>query len=1535
LNIFKKNIFDIGDTLKTLKAGNTSEQTSINTALKYLLSIQNADGGWGLSEVEESSVYMTAVVTITLKLFSQTSQLTTSINKAVNYLITKQNSDGGFGSSPSAIHESALVYIALIDNIKDNRVLDNARNYLISMQFKNGFLNDDPNSTVSALRALCFENNKLTGALKPDRYWNDCGMARFRNRQIEVPESDKGGITGQVIDGSTKAPLKDVSVFLESDPEIRATTDLTGTFDLSEILSGNQKIIVTLMEYTPDTVSVNVNSGSMVDIGIVALLPNLAADNKKETATDAIEDQSKIIVTAEPKDNRAIVKTEIPKKDLKRKVSIAMRRRGGYDTVEPEITLANERPLLESQPNTPAFVTTTGTITGSVFDSVTKQAVQGVSVMIAGGPSVNTDEQGMFAVHDIIPDTCQVAIFREGYADQFYQGDLASGETMDMLIYLTPVCMDIDETGETKAISNMETTNPAPSHPPLAVNAGFDAGRLNTSPAERTDAIYVGPEMLIGLDKMLTPSAVVPDGDKQIKVDIRLEGIQVVSNPVVLSAATNRTGDKITVTFDKVMVDPTDKYGQFAVNIDNTQVSVIAVALNKMDNAKIDLTLALPVTDGQIILLSYIAGDVISSDGKKLVSFSDQMVNNKVLPPLYCQDGFGYSGLVAQNPLRDSIFMTGYNQWPSGFYKNVLAFISGVFDGQNIWMVPANADSVIKINKDTGAMSGYNKWPAGFRKGNLAFEGGVFDGQNIWMVPANADSVIKINKDTGVMTEYNNWPSEFKKGGHAFAGGIFDGQNIWMVPSYAESVVKIDKDTGAMTGYNAWPSRFKKGGYAFAGGVFDGQNIWMVPANADSVIKINKDTGVMTEYNNWPSEFKKGGHAFAGGIFDGQNIWMVPYYADRVVLINKDTGEMRWHHQRPSEFNKVEYAFTGGVFDGENIWMIPLNADSIVKINKNTGIETRYNKWPSGFNKGVNAFTGGIFDGENIWMVPSSADKVIKLSSFSSISVSANVTANDTFYFYVSQDESAEGTFIGQGSSWASVYSLNASLIPGVTNYLHIKSTDASGPIAAFIGDFSLNDQNFHFENNTQHLITGEDCWTVYTDAFGGTRGTITTICKNGMGKWSTRFNIDLNAQWIWTNEGKDHTARYFSAPVYYSAVSADPITNVRVIDTIPDANIVIDSNSFTREPYQLSSEAAKTTVEWRFEEITIGQVENLSFDPTLKDPLPGEYRPVSDKLELLYEDVEKRPVRTELGPSHVHVFNTAFASFITTNKRIYKSREDVIIKGMMKSLSKYKRSVDVKIIMENSHGSLVEEIATLSGLTFNEGEEKNLDEICFTTDIDYSGDFRVHLVFYENLKTVGEASTAFTIETPLAASPAPHLFNNETDAYVTMAEKTRQKVTEDVLVDETFANEIAPASKAIETTIIPEKIKEQISNSSIIEVAATLVGTINAQPNPVYQGLAVSISYSVLNEAHSDLQDLTVSIIIINPDTEEIKKTFEAPAKARKGASVAGSFILSTAIFEPRVYTAILQVAQTKKETPKVLASTHFEVRLINVIVT
>jgi len=136
--------------------------------------------------------------------------------------------------------------------------------------------------------------------------------------------------------------------------------------------------------------------------------------------------------------------------------------------------------------------------------------------------------------------------------------------------------------------------------------------------------------------------------------------------------------------------------------------------------------------------------------------------------------------------------MTGYNSWPTGFTKGTSAFCGGVFDGENIWMFPYNADRVIRINTATGMMTGYNSWPAGFSKSTNAFCGGAFDGENVWMIPYNADRVIKMDT-TGPMTGYVNWPAGFTKGNDAFSGGVFDGKYLWAIPKNADRVLKIGK----------------------------------------------------------------------------------------------------------------------------------------------------------------------------------------------------------------------------------------------------------------------------------------------------------------------------------------------------------------------------------------------------------------------------------------------------------------------------------------------------------------------------------------------------------------------------------------------------------------------------------------------------------------------------------------------------------------------------------------------------------------------
>jgi hypothetical protein len=141
----------------------------------------------------------------------------------------------------------------------------------------------------------------------------------------------------------------------------------------------------------------------------------------------------------------------------------------------------------------------------------------------------------------------------------------------------------------------------------------------------------------------------------------------------------------------------------------------------------------------------------------------------------------------------------------------------------------------------------------------------------------------------------------------------------------------------------------------------------------------------------------------------------------------------------------------------------------------------------------------------------------------------SNLTADNTFDLYVSIDDNTQGTHIGSGNSWGIGYSFTHALTPGVKNYLHVVGWDY-GVVAGFIGSFTLTDNTFNFSNGTQQMLTNATDWTVYTDAFGGTKGMVTLATA---GTWSKPYPINQSADWIWTNNGRDTGVyRYFSIPI-------------------------------------------------------------------------------------------------------------------------------------------------------------------------------------------------------------------------------------------------------------------------------------------------------------------------------------------------------------------------------------------------------------------
>jgi prenyltransferase beta subunit len=116
---YHNDILDTSLSLLALKSINYADPNIISSALGYLLSTQNSDGGFGFYAGDDSNIYMTAMAAKTFMEYKTSYNLQASINNAVSYLLTKQNPDGGFGAPSSTVYETALVYQILVRTIYD------------------------------------------------------------------------------------------------------------------------------------------------------------------------------------------------------------------------------------------------------------------------------------------------------------------------------------------------------------------------------------------------------------------------------------------------------------------------------------------------------------------------------------------------------------------------------------------------------------------------------------------------------------------------------------------------------------------------------------------------------------------------------------------------------------------------------------------------------------------------------------------------------------------------------------------------------------------------------------------------------------------------------------------------------------------------------------------------------------------------------------------------------------------------------------------------------------------------------------------------------------------------------------------------------------------------------------------------------------------------------------------------------------------------------------------------------------------------
>jgi 3',5'-cyclic AMP phosphodiesterase CpdA len=129
---------------------------------------------------------------------------------------------------------------------------------------------------------------------------------------------------------------------------------------------------------------------------------------------------------------------------------------------------------------------------------------------------------------------------------------------------------------------------------------------------------------------LLSLNSDINPADNNIILDLNNGNIEqpALAAPVLVSASTDQSGNKVIIKFDKAMADPAGKQAEFSVAVNGAADVVQSASLCAMDSTSIELNLSTPIAYWNTIEVAYTKGTVTSANGAALESFTGQSVDN-------------------------------------------------------------------------------------------------------------------------------------------------------------------------------------------------------------------------------------------------------------------------------------------------------------------------------------------------------------------------------------------------------------------------------------------------------------------------------------------------------------------------------------------------------------------------------------------------------------------------------------------------------------------------------------------------------------------------------------------------------------------------------------------------------------------------------------------------------------------------------------------------------------------------------------------
>jgi subtilase family serine protease len=329
---------------------------------------------------------------------------------------------------------------------------------------------------------------------------------------------------------------------------------------------------------------------------------------------------------------------------------------------------------------------------------------------------------------------------------------------------------------------------------------------------------------------------------------------------------------------------------------------------------------------------------------------------------------------------------------------------------------------------------------------------------------------------------------------------------------------------------------------------------------------------------------------------------------------------------------------------------------------------------------------------------------------------------------------------------------------------------------------------------------------------------------------------------------------------------------------------------------------------------------------------------------------------------------SAGLTSSLRIDKTVYEADEDVAIRVTASDASGHSRSLTLDLFVQDSAGNRIDNIIQAGPVMINPNGESAIPAT-WNTGTTLGGAYIVVAEFSENSRVVARKSAGLTIAPDQRLSSAITTdsiqYNPGETAVLTgvITSLSRNFVFENltarihiidpggaILATETRAIlSLMPGASFTFTAVWNTSAHpkgtytgtlEVLSNQTIVSSSSAgfeivssanrgegLIGTLTAAPSPVYRGRDETLLYTITNKGNEAMNGLTVSVIIVDPDTGKAKETFAAGADIPIDTTVTTSMTASTTNLSPKIYMAILQVSSNTLTEPKTLSSATFEV--------